>query len=158
MTPLMHHALDFIAGEIASKGFAPSYTEMMPVLQQKSKSQINRIITQLEAQGYIRRRLGRARAIEIVRMPRDLEEKYPAVLSASSDRMRMGVALLKIAFEGHRLSTVMQPRLKPEDWNAIHGNGFSDIAYTALGGEWQDGKRLTSQDELRRLVMGEMQG
>lgn len=55
-------------------GTSPSYEEMAAKLGLKSKSGIHRLIAALEERGYISRLAGRARAIQIVRLPCDYKD------------------------------------------------------------------------------------
>lgn len=61
----------FINTEINRDGVSPSYEEMRAAVGLKSKSGINRLVVSLEERGFIRRLSHRARAIEVLRLPRD---------------------------------------------------------------------------------------
>jgi len=69
MTPKQRQCLDFIGAYIAEHGFSPSYDEIKDALGIVSKSGVNRIVVELQAQGRIRRRPGYARSIEGVTAP-----------------------------------------------------------------------------------------
>jgi len=71
LTRKQHELLMFINQRINSVGVSPSFDEMKDALGLKSKSGIHRLITGLEERGFIRRLPHRARALEILRMPRD---------------------------------------------------------------------------------------
>lgn len=55
----------------ANGGVSPSFDEMAAALALASKSGVHRMLTGLEARGYIERLHGRARAIRILRRVRD---------------------------------------------------------------------------------------
>ncbi|WP_372893657.1 transcriptional repressor LexA [Rhodosalinus sp.] len=65
--------LRFINDRVARDGVPPSFDEMKEALDLRSKSGIHRLITALEERGFIRRLAHRARAIEILRLPENLE-------------------------------------------------------------------------------------
>ena len=62
-TRCYQYIADYIS---ASGGVAPSYTEIRRHLGLKSKSHVNRLVTQLVDRGKIRRIPNRARALEVV--------------------------------------------------------------------------------------------
>ena len=62
--------LEFIHARTQIDGVSPSFDEMKEALDLRSKSGIHRLITALEERGFIRRLAHRARAIEIIRMPK----------------------------------------------------------------------------------------
>ena len=63
--------LQYIERFIASSDVSPSYDEMKDALGLKSKSGIHRLITNLEERGYLRRLPYRARALEIIKHPKN---------------------------------------------------------------------------------------
>ncbi|MDB9857235.1 transcriptional repressor LexA [Amylibacter sp.] len=65
--------LEFIHKRMQKDGVPPSFDEMKEALDLRSKSGIHRLITALEERGFIRRLAHRARAIEIVRLPDNIE-------------------------------------------------------------------------------------
>ena len=65
--------LEFIHARTQVDGVSPSFDEMKEALNLKSKSGIHRLITALEERGFIRRLAHRARAIEILRMPKQMQ-------------------------------------------------------------------------------------
>lgn len=56
-------------------GVPPSFDEMKDALNLRSKSGIHRLITALEERGFIRRLAHRARAIEVLRLPGNAEQR-----------------------------------------------------------------------------------
>lgn len=62
--------LQFIHQRIEAEGVPPSFDEMKEALDLKSKSGIHRLITALEERGFIRRLAHRARAIEVLDIPK----------------------------------------------------------------------------------------
>ncbi|MCR9175434.1 MAG: transcriptional repressor LexA [Alphaproteobacteria bacterium] len=72
LTRKQRELLVFINRRIESDGVSPSFDEMKEALNLKSKSGIHRLITALEERQFIRRLPHRARALEILRLPEDL--------------------------------------------------------------------------------------
>jgi repressor LexA len=70
LTKKQHELLSFINRRLADEGVPPSFDEMKTALGLRSKSGIHRLITGLEERGFIRRMPHRARALEVVRMPK----------------------------------------------------------------------------------------
>lgn len=73
LTRKQHELLSFIHQHLSRHGVSPSFDEMKDALGLKSKSGIHRLITGLEERGFIRRLAHRARAVEVVRLPDDME-------------------------------------------------------------------------------------
>jgi repressor LexA len=66
MTPRQSQLLSYIETYIEIIGNSPSYDELREALGLKAKSAIHRMVLALEAQGKIRRTVGRHRSIETV--------------------------------------------------------------------------------------------
>jgi repressor LexA len=73
LTRKQHELLLYIHRHLSDQGVSPSFDEMKDALNLKSKSGIHRLITGLEERGFIRRLPHRARALEVVRLPEDIE-------------------------------------------------------------------------------------
>jgi repressor LexA len=73
LTKKQYDLLMFIHGRVQRDGVSPSFDEMKEALDLRSKSGIHRLITALEERGYIRRMAHRARAVEIIRLPENVE-------------------------------------------------------------------------------------
>ena len=73
LTRKQHQLLTFIDEILQRTGVPPSYDEMKEALELKSKSGIHRLITGLEERGFIRRLPHRARALEVLRLPENLD-------------------------------------------------------------------------------------
>jgi len=73
LTRKQHELLLFIHQHLQKNGVSPSFDEMKEALALKSKSGIHRLITGLEERGFIRRLPHRARAVEVMRLPNDIE-------------------------------------------------------------------------------------
>jgi len=78
LTRKQHELLLYIHRHLSEQGVSPSFDEMKDALHLKSKSGIHRLITGLEERGFIRRLPHRARALEVLRLPEDLERTAPA--------------------------------------------------------------------------------
>ncbi|HMA16594.1 MAG TPA: transcriptional repressor LexA [Kiloniellaceae bacterium] len=73
LTKKQHELLLFIHRHLQRNGVSPSFDEMKDALDLRSKSGIHRLITGLEERGFIRRLPHRARAVEVMRLPSDVE-------------------------------------------------------------------------------------
>ena len=71
LTKKQYELITFIDNKLRSSGVSPSFDEMKDALGLKSKSGIHRLITGLEERGFIRRLPHRARALEIIRLPKN---------------------------------------------------------------------------------------
>ncbi len=76
LTRKQYELLIFIDNRLRVSGVSPSFDEMRDALGLKSKSGIHRLITGLEERGFIRRLPHRARALEVLKLPENLE--HPA--------------------------------------------------------------------------------
>jgi repressor LexA len=79
LTKKQYDLLMFIHKRVQRDGVSPSFDEMKAALDLRSKSGIHRLITALEERGFIRRLPHRARAIEIVRLPENMEARGEAL-------------------------------------------------------------------------------
>lgn len=66
--------LKFIERRLSETGVSPSFDEMKEALGLRSKSGIHRLITGLEERGFIRRLPHRARALEVLKLPENLDQ------------------------------------------------------------------------------------
>lgn len=73
LTKKQYDLLMFIHKRVQKDGVSPSFDEMKAALSLRSKSGIHRLITALEERGFIRRLPHRARAIEIMRLPDNVD-------------------------------------------------------------------------------------
>ncbi len=73
LTRKQYDLLRFIHQRTQRDGVSPSFDEMKEALDLRSKSGIHRLITALEERGFIRRLAHRARAIEVVKLPENME-------------------------------------------------------------------------------------
>ncbi len=71
LTRKQHELLQYINDRLAEDGICPSFDEMKDAMDLKSKSGVHRLITALEERGFIRRLKHRARALEVLKSPRD---------------------------------------------------------------------------------------
>jgi len=75
LTKKQYELLVLIDQRINDTGVPPSFDEMKDALGLKSKSGIHRLIGGLEERGFIRRLPHRARALEVLKLPENLELK-----------------------------------------------------------------------------------
>lgn len=86
LTKKQHQLLLFIRDRVNRDGVAPSFDEMKEALKLKSKSGIHRLIMALEERGFLRRLPHRARALEVVKVPDNMQ----AAASAAPERPAAG--------------------------------------------------------------------
>jgi len=75
LTRKQYELLVYIDRHLKRTGFSPSFDEMKDGLSLKSKSGIHRLISALEERGYLARRHHRARALEVLRLPDNMEQR-----------------------------------------------------------------------------------
>lgn len=75
LTRKQHQLLVFIDRHLKQTGFSPSFEEMKGALDLRSKSGIHRLISALEERGFLQRRHHRARALEVIRLPEDMQAR-----------------------------------------------------------------------------------
>ncbi|MGB0748107.1 MAG: transcriptional repressor LexA [Magnetospiraceae bacterium] len=73
LTKKQYQLLVFIDKKLKEAGVAPSFEEMKEALGLRSKSGVHRLITALEERKFLRRLPHRARALEILRLPENME-------------------------------------------------------------------------------------
>lgn len=78
LTKKQYELLVLIDQRIKEAGVPPSFDEMKDALGLKSKSGIHRLISGLEERGFIRRLAHRARALEVLKMPENIERARDA--------------------------------------------------------------------------------
>ena len=78
LTRKQYELLVIIEKCLRETGISPSYDEMKDALALRSKSGIHRLITGLEERGFIRRLPHRARALEVLRLPENMDAPAPA--------------------------------------------------------------------------------
>ncbi len=84
LTKKQYELLVFIDQRLNETGVSPSFEEMKDALGLRSKSGIHRLITGLEERGFIRRLAHRARALEVLRLPENMEPQARAHADGSS--------------------------------------------------------------------------
>jgi len=72
LTAKQHELLLYIQRKLEETGISPSFEEMKEALDLKSKSGVHRLISALEERGFIRRLPNRARALEVLRQPENV--------------------------------------------------------------------------------------
>ncbi len=84
LTRKQHELICFIADRLNDTGVSPSFEEMKEALDLKSKSGVHRLISALEERGFIRRLANRARALEVIKLPKRPEAKKAAAAGAKA--------------------------------------------------------------------------
>ncbi|TCS64179.1 transcriptional repressor LexA [Varunaivibrio sulfuroxidans] len=74
LTRKQYDLLLLIDKGLKTSGVSPSYDEMKDALGLASKSGIHRLISALEERGFVRRLPHRARALEVLKLPENLED------------------------------------------------------------------------------------
>lgn len=96
LTSQQHRLLTFLAERMAASGICPSTTEIMDALGIKGRGTVHESIGILQERGYVRRLFrGRARCIEILRLPDDVSQSWLHTVSTGSmvrELMRRGVS------------------------------------------------------------------
>ena len=69
LTSRQYDLLMFIHNSTQASGISPSYVEMAAALGVKSKASIHRLVRALVEREYIRQMRGRARGIDVLRLP-----------------------------------------------------------------------------------------
>ncbi len=85
LTAKQHELLLFIQNRLEESGISPSFEEMKEALDLKSKSGVHRLISALEERGFIRRLPNRARALEVLKNPEDVNAKGTRPTGAAND-------------------------------------------------------------------------
>ncbi len=70
--------LMFVHERLKETGIPPSFDEMKDALDLRSKSGIHRLIKALEERGFIKRLPNRARALEVIRLPENMQTSLAA--------------------------------------------------------------------------------
>ena len=78
LTRKQHELLAFLVASSQKSDVTPSFDEMREAVGLASKSGIHRLVSALEERGYIRRLANKARAIEILRTPSDMQMNITA--------------------------------------------------------------------------------
>ena len=92
LTNKQRDLLILINEQLIKNGVPPSFDEMKDALNLKSKSGIHRLITALEERGFIRRLANRARAIEILKLPKTERRKgfQPRIIEGNPNAIPSG--------------------------------------------------------------------
>ncbi|WP_336977115.1 transcriptional repressor LexA [Altererythrobacter fulvus] len=85
LTAKQHELLLFIQTRLEESGISPSFEEMKEALDLKSKSGVHRLISALEERGFIRRLPNRARALEVLKNPEDVNAKGSKPAAPAND-------------------------------------------------------------------------
>ena len=97
LTNKQRDLLILINEQLIKNGVPPSFDEMKDALNLKSKSGIHRLIIALEERGFIRRLANRARAIEILKLPKTERRKgfQPRIIEGNPNAITSGAIYSK---------------------------------------------------------------
>lgn len=85
LTPAQHRLLTYLAGHLRATGVCPSIDEMMAALGSRARGHVHGMVGVLEERGYVHRLShGRARCIEILRLPDDLSDRWLGTVSTGA--------------------------------------------------------------------------
>ncbi len=87
LTAKQHELLLFIQNRLEESGVSPSFEEMKEALDLKSKSGVHRLISALEERGFIRRLPNRARALEVLKNPEDVNARGAKPAAPANDQL-----------------------------------------------------------------------
>ncbi len=99
LTRKQYDLLVHIDKTLQKTGVSPSFDEMKDALGLKSKSGIHRLITGLEERGFIRRLPHRARALEVLRLPENIETSGDKVKPGRSGKSGFAPNVIKGNFK-----------------------------------------------------------
>ncbi|MBT3360013.1 MAG: transcriptional repressor LexA [Rhodospirillales bacterium] len=85
LTRKQYELLVFITDTLKTKGVSPSFEEMKDALGLRSKSGIHRLITGLEERGFISHLPHRARALEVLRLPENMNASGKGVRETQAE-------------------------------------------------------------------------
>jgi len=86
LTQKQKDLLMLIDARVKAVGVPPSYDEMKDSLGLASKSGIHRLISALEERGFIRRLPNKARALEVLKLPEDMQDKVVSFAEKKAER------------------------------------------------------------------------
>jgi repressor LexA len=170
LTAKQHELLLFIQRKLEETGISPSFEEMKDALELKSKSGVHRLISALEERGFLHRLPNRARALEVLRQPEDVNARGskpansndaisrvtappPVQLAPANDiielplhgRIAAGVPIE--AIEGHSTLPVPAALLGAGEHYALEVSGDSMVEAGILDGDFALVKRTdTARD------------
>ncbi|WP_298223399.1 transcriptional repressor LexA [Acidocella sp.] len=111
LTPKQHELLIFIEKHLRETGCSPSFEEMKEALDLRSKSGIHRLISALEERGFLRRHKHRARALEVIKLPPDLNPGQDTARNFSPNVIKgnFGARLVGLRAEAPEASAISLP-------------------------------------------------
>ena len=87
LTKKQHELLLFLEERISQSGITPSFEEMKKKVGLKSKSGIHRLISALEDRGFIKKLPFKARAIEILKLPKTKQKFSDDSIKVNNDHV-----------------------------------------------------------------------
>lgn len=93
LTPKQHNLLIYIDEFIKEHGHSPSFEEMKEAVGLRSKSGIHALINSLEERGFIRKLAHKARALEVLKLPKP-ENCMPEAESIANDNLDEDFSLM----------------------------------------------------------------
>jgi len=149
LTAKQRELLLFIHDRLGESGVSPSFDEMREALALKSKSGVHRLISALEARGFIRRLPNRARALEVVKLPEsaapappNVVQLRPAAPAAANDTIeiplhgRIAAGTPIEALQGTEGFAVPAALLGPGEHYALEVSGDSMVGEGILDGDF----------------------
>ena len=93
LTPKQHNLLIYIDEFIKEHGHSPSFEEMKEAVGLRSKSGIHALINSLEERGFIRKLAHKARALEVLKLPK-IEPVDPELENIANDNLDEDFSLM----------------------------------------------------------------
>ena len=88
LTRKQYDLLILVHAHLARYGVSPSFDEMRDGLSLKSKSGVHRLLEGLEERGFLRRLPNRARALEVLRLPENIDREALPIRARRTDKAR----------------------------------------------------------------------
>ncbi len=151
LTKKQYELLMFIHQRVRETGVPPSFDEMKDALDLRSKSGIHRLITALEERGYIRRLEKRARALEILRLPENMNEGVRPAATRNQAQRLSRVEPARGGLRGENRDPRMENRLESRMENRIPADSR---AASYLRGRGHDAEGVTPIPILGRIAAG----
>lgn len=142
LTKKQKDLLLLIDTRIKAVGIPPSYDEMKDALGLASKSGIHRLITALEERGFVRRLPNKARALEVLKLPENMNQSEALAPTAANDsyeipfvgKIAAGLPIAAIE-DSHNLMSVPPSLLGSGDHYALEIEGESMTGAGIMDGD-----------------------
>ncbi len=128
LTKKQKELYDFLKDYIKKSGISPSFEEMKTALNLKSKSGIHTLITNLEQRGFIKRLKHKARAMQILKNPQDMNSTNENNINNS-----MNIPILGSISAGNPIEAISQENDNISVPNDMLSNNYKYFALNVRG-------------------------